>query len=47
MEMKKVFDIINNIPISKEDKFIDDKRIEVIFNAPLNELDEILEQFQF
>ena len=40
MEMKKVFDMINNIPIPKEAKFIDDKRIEVTFNAPFNELDE-------
>ena len=40
MEMKKVFDMINNIPIPKDAKFIDDKRIEVTFNAPFNELDE-------
>ena len=40
MEMKKVFDLINNIPKPTDAKFIDDKRIEIIFNAPFNELDE-------
>ena len=40
MEMKKIFDLVNNIPKPTDAKFIDDKRIEVIFNAPFNELDE-------
>ena len=40
MEIKKIFDEINNIPKPTDAQFIDDKRIEVIFNAPFNELDE-------
>ena len=40
IKMKEVFNMINNIPIPTDAKFIDDKRIEVIFNAPFNELDE-------
>ena len=40
MELKKVFDMINNVPIPTDATFIDDKRIEVTFNSPLNELDE-------
>ena len=40
MEIKKVFDIINNIPIPTDAKFIDNKRIEVTFSSPFNELDE-------
>ena len=40
MEMKNIFDLVNNIPKPTDAKFIDDKRIEVIFNAPFNEIDE-------
>ena len=40
MEMKNIFDMVNNIPIPADAKFIDEKRIEVTFNSPFNELDE-------
>ena len=40
MEMKNIFDLVNNIPKPTDAKFIDDKRIEVTFNAPFNEIDE-------
>ena len=38
--MKTTIDSINNILILTDATFIDDKRIEVKFNCPFNELDE-------
>ena len=38
--MKDFFKMVNNIPMPQDAKFIDDKRIEVTFKAPFNELDE-------